>query len=215
MARRGISRAGRRASPISKGRAWVSRRPRSGSGSQRGGRFAISSRRPSRRTSQRLYGLYRTEREETAARDRTRPQPQGIADAAAIPAAPNADPECPRSTSRGASSSSSRTRRPPISCCSIFGADDVADYFVIASGGSERQLDAIADGVVRACATRRSTPTGARARRRRTGSCRFRLGDRPRVHATGARLLPAREAWSEAKTICACSDGGSCESASA
>ena len=46
----------------------------------------------------------------------------------------------------------------------------LADYFVICSGGSERQLDAIADGIIsRACATRRSSPSDARARRRRTG----------------------------------------------
>ncbi len=42
----------------------------------------------------------------------------------------------------------------------LTGLTTMADYFVIASGGSERQLDAIADGVIAGCATWGSTPFG-------------------------------------------------------
>ena len=42
----------------------------------------------------------------------------------------------------------------------LTGLTTLADYFVICSGGSERQLDAIADGIICGCATRRSSPIG-------------------------------------------------------
>ena len=45
----------------------------------------------------------------------------------------------------------------------------MADAFVICSGGSERQISAIADGIVEGCATRASGRSVARARRSRTG----------------------------------------------
>ena len=50
------------------------------------------------------------------------------------------------------------------------GLTTMADYFVICSGGSERQLEAIATGSSAACATRRTKPIGREGTRRRTGS---------------------------------------------
>ena len=71
----------------------------------------------------------------------------------------------------------------------------LADYFVICSGGSERQLDAIADGIVveparREDATHRTRGDGRLA----LGPARLRQRHRPHLHATRARLLRAREA---------------------
>ena len=69
----------------------------------------------------------------------------------------------------------------------------VADAFVICSGGSERQISAIADGVVEGAAGR-----GRPADRPRghvgiaLGAAGLRVRDPPRVHAAGARVLPAR-----------------------
>ena len=45
----------------------------------------------------------------------------------------------------------------------------VADAFVICSGGSERQISAIADGILDRSATRASSPSAARGRPRATG----------------------------------------------
>ena len=79
----------------------------------------------------------------------------------------------------------------------------LADYFVICSGGSERQLDAIADGIVEGrCATRRPSRSAARGRRSRTGSC----STTGRSSSTSSRR-PERDYyglekhWAEAKTI--------------
>ena len=69
----------------------------------------------------------------------------------------------------------------------------LADAFVICSGGSERQISAIADGIVEGLRER-----GRPADRPRghagiaLGAARLRVGDRPRLHAAGARVLPAR-----------------------
>ena len=69
----------------------------------------------------------------------------------------------------------------------------VADAFVICSGGSERQISAIADGIVEGL-----RDEGDQADRPRgdagiaLGAARLRVGDRPRVHAAGARVLRAR-----------------------
>ena len=71
----------------------------------------------------------------------------------------------------------------------------LADYFVICSGGSERQLDAIADGIVSALRDEKTKPFG------REGTplshwvlLDLRLRRRPHPHAAGARLLRPREA---------------------
>ena len=71
----------------------------------------------------------------------------------------------------------------------------LADAFVICSGGSERQISAIADGIVEGLRDERVKPIG------REGTseshwvlARLRERDRPRLHAAGARLLRAREA---------------------
>ena len=52
----------------------------------------------------------------------------------------------------------------------------LADAFVICSGGSERQLDAIADGIVSGLRRRASARSAARGSPRRTGSCSTSAG---------------------------------------
>ena len=47
----------------------------------------------------------------------------------------------------------------------------MADYFVICSGGSERQIGAIADGVVETLRGEGIRPIGREGLRNRTGSC--------------------------------------------
>ena len=101
-----------------------------------------------------------------------------------------------RSTSPAASSSWPRTRRRPTSCCSSSRPlTTLADYFVICSGGSERQLEAIADGIISALRDEKIKPIG------REGTAashwvlhRLRVGHRPHLHAARARLLRPREA---------------------
>ena len=71
----------------------------------------------------------------------------------------------------------------------------IADYFVIASGGSERQLDAIADGIISALRDEKVKPIG----REGTPAShwvlhRLRVGHRPHLHAARARLLRPGEA---------------------
>ena len=75
------------------------------------------------------------------------------------------------------------------------GLTTLADYFVIASGGSERQIDAIADGIASGLRDERHPADRTRGNGRiALGAARLRFGRRPRLHAAGARLLPAREA---------------------
>ena len=75
------------------------------------------------------------------------------------------------------------------------GLTTLADYFVIASGGSERQLDAIADGIIEGMRDDRRPADRPRGDARLAlDPDRLRGRDRPRLHAAGARLLPAREA---------------------
>ena len=50
------------------------------------------------------------------------------------------------------------------------GLTTMADYFVICSGGSERQLEAIATGIIGSLRDERTRPSAARARPPRTGS---------------------------------------------
>ena len=53
----------------------------------------------------------------------------------------------------------------------LSGLTTMADYFVICSGGSERQLGAIADGIIGGLRDERTKAIGKEGRRRRTGSC--------------------------------------------
>ena len=71
----------------------------------------------------------------------------------------------------------------------------MADYFVICSGGSERQLDAIADGIIGGLRDEKIKPIG----REGTPVSHWVLVDygsvdRPHLHAAGARLLRPGEA---------------------
>ena len=79
----------------------------------------------------------------------------------------------------------------------------LADYFVICSGGSERQLDAIADGiVVERCATRRPARSAARGRPRRTGCCSTTASVIVHIFTPPERDYYGLEKhWAEAKTI--------------
>ena len=77
----------------------------------------------------------------------------------------------------------------------LAGLTTMADYFVICSGGSERQLDAIADGIIGSLRDEKDQADRARGHGRvALGPGRLRLGHRPHLHAARARLLPAREA---------------------
>ena len=106
--------------------------------------------------------------EQTPSRSATRPRPRR----AAVEAAPNAD-GLPK---RGAKTSTSE--RPPLEVArrivelaedkkaadiillDLAGLTTVADAFVICSGGSERQLEAIADGVLEGMRAEKIRPIG-------------------------------------------------------
>jgi ribosome-associated protein len=65
------------------------------------------------------------------------------------PAAPAAAPEMPAlDLARRVVELAEDKKAADIVLLDLTGLTTVADYFVIASGGSERQLDAIADGIV-------------------------------------------------------------------
>ena len=77
----------------------------------------------------------------------------------------------------------------------LAGLTTLADYFVICSGGSERQLDAIADGIISTLRDEKPKPIG----REGTAASHWVLldfgsVDRPHLHAARARLLRPREA---------------------
>ena len=77
----------------------------------------------------------------------------------------------------------------------LAGLTTMADYFVICSGGSERQLEAIAERHHRQPARRADQADRARGDVGvALGPGRLRIGDRPRLHAARARLLRSREA---------------------
>ena len=79
----------------------------------------------------------------------------------------------------------------------------LADYFVICSGGSERQLDAIADGIIVVrCATSRPSPSGGKGHPRRTGSCSTSASVIVHIFTPPERDYYGLEKhWGEAKTI--------------
>ena len=128
-------------------------------------------------------------------RGTARPAPTACRDAPTTPRRTTGDRRR-RSSSPAASSSWPRTRRRPTSCCSSSRPlTTLADYFVICSGGSERQLDAIADGIVSALRDEKTEADRARGDGRvALGAARLRVGHRPHLHAARARLLRAREA---------------------
>ena len=71
----------------------------------------------------------------------------------------------------------------------------MADYFVICSGASDRQLGAIAEGIIEGAKEGGRLPDRARGRGRvALGAHRLRQRHRPRHERPGARVLPAREA---------------------
>ncbi len=131
------------------------------------------------------------------ARDRTRPQPEGTARSASrLPrAASPPAPEMPAlDLARRIVELAEDKKAADIVLLDLTGLTTVADYFVIASGGSERQLDAIADGVISGMRDEKVHAFG----REGTAASHWVLVDfgsvdRPRLHAAGARLLPARE----------------------
>jgi ribosome silencing factor RsfS/YbeB/iojap len=76
-----------------------------------------------------------------------------VTDPALVPEVPNPD-GLPKRRSRGGAMASADDR-PPLEI-----ARRVVDYFVIASGGSERQIDAIADGIVGGLRDEKIRPIG-------------------------------------------------------
>ena len=127
-------------------------------------------------------------------RDRTRlataPRPDGLP--ARETAAPKSD-RAPLDIARRIVELAEDKKAADIVLLDLGELTTVADAFVICSGGSERQISAIADGDRRGPARR-----GRPADRPRghagiaLGAARLTGGDRPRVHAARARVLPAR-----------------------
>jgi ribosome-associated protein len=123
-----------------------------------------------------------TPRAKAAAKPATTPRAKATAKVAAKPAAaPSADglPTRGSATIRAAKNArAAKAERPPLELARriVELADDkkaadiilldltplttLADYFVICSGGSERQLDAIADGIVSALRDEKTKPYG-------------------------------------------------------
>ena len=131
----------------------------------------------------------------------------------AVSTTPRADGLPTRDPEAAQSAISSANERPPLDIArrivelaedkkaadivllDLAGLTTLADAFVICSGGSERQLDAIADGIIEGMRDEKIRPIG----REGTASShwvlrRLRLRRRPRLHAARARLLLAREA---------------------
>ena len=173
VARRDLSRARGSRRRISRGRTSACRRRRSVRGSPPAGPSATSSPTPSRAYIA-DHGLYRTCTGGLPPRDRHPPRDQpGLPNPDGLPSAHAAPGRttCPRSTSRAAIVELAEDKKAAdIVLLDLTGLTTMADYFVIASGGSERQLDAIADGVISGMrddeGPRRS---GGRGRPRRTG----------------------------------------------
>jgi ribosome-associated protein len=140
----------------------------------------------------------------------------------ADPAAPNAD-GLPRRATRAKTAAAATTatvERPPlelarrivelaedkkaadIALLELAPLTTLADYFVICSGGSERQLDAIADGIVSSLRDEKTRPIG----REGTAASHWVLLDFGSV-IVHIFTPPEREYyglekhWSEAKTI--------------
>jgi len=85
----------------------------------------------------------------------------------------------------------------------LAGLTTLADYFVICSGGSERQLDAIADGIISTLRDEKQKPIGREACPPRTGCCSTTArwwstsSRRPNVTTTALRNTgPRRRRWS-------------------
>jgi ribosome-associated protein len=72
----------------------------------------------------------------------------GTAAAPSAPSAPSAPETPPLDLARRIVELAEDKKAADIVLLDLSGLTTVADYFVIASGGSERQLDAIADGIV-------------------------------------------------------------------
>ena len=101
------------------------------------------------------------------------------------PALPSADPTGPSADGlprRDAVAPASPAERPPLELArrivelaedkkaadilllELYPLTTLADYFVICSGGSERQLDAIADGIISALRDEKTKPIGREGR---------------------------------------------------
>ena len=87
------------------------------------------------------------------------PRPDGLPHRAAI-AAPAADEPSPLEVARRIVELAEDKKAADIVLLDLAGLTTIADYFVICSGGSERQLAAIADGILEALRAEKVRPIG-------------------------------------------------------
>jgi len=88
------------------------------------------------------------------------PKPDGLPKRKARAPKPVRDERPPLDLARRIVELAEDKKAADIVLLDLAGLTTVADYFVIASGGSERQLDAIADGIVEALRSEKLRPIG-------------------------------------------------------
>ena len=126
-------------------------------------------------------------------RPATAPRADGLPKRADAKRRPRSDP--PLELARRIVELAEDKKAADIVLLDLAGLTTMADYFVICSGGSERQLEAIADGIIGSLRDERTKADRARGHRRiALGPGRLRVGHRPHLHAARARVLRAREA---------------------
>ena len=87
------------------------------------------------------------------------PRPDGLPHRAAV-AAPARDERAPLEVARRIVEVAEDKKAADIVLLDLAGLTTIADYFVICSGGSERQLAAIADGILEALRAEKVRPIG-------------------------------------------------------
>jgi ribosome-associated protein len=87
------------------------------------------------------------------------PRPDGLPQRAAV-AAPARDERAPLEVARRIVEVAEDKKAADIVLLDLAGLTTIADYFVICSGGSERQLAAIADGILEALRAEKVRPIG-------------------------------------------------------
>ena len=88
------------------------------------------------------------------------PSPDGLPKRRAGGARPSPDERPPLEVARRVVELAEDKKAADIVLLDLTGLTTLADYFVIASGGSERQLDAIADGIVSGMRDEKVRPIG-------------------------------------------------------
>jgi ribosome-associated protein len=90
----------------------------------------------------------------------TPPSPDGLPKRTEGPARPGEDARSPLDLARRIVELAEDKKAADIVLLDLSGLTTLADYFVICSGGSERQLDAIADGIVETLRDEKVRPIG-------------------------------------------------------